>query len=164
MNKNTVIGIVIAIIVIGGGILYFQNAKNQYGGGGNDTETPTINNPVSNTTTSEPVTIPSGNDQTKSTGESASQTKTITVTYTDQGFSPPGVGINLGDTVKFVNQSGGGMWVASNPHPIHTDYPEFDEKTFVQNGSSYQFTFTRVGSWSYHNHGRASMGGAVIVK
>jgi plastocyanin len=56
------------------------------------------------------------------------------------------------------------MWVASASHPNHTVYPEFDEKTSVKKGSSYLFTFDKVGSWGYHNHTRASDFGKVIVK
>lgn len=51
------------------------------------------------------------------------------VTYTDSGFSPNNLTIKNGQTVTFKNEGPGDMWVASAPHPTHTDYPEFDAKS-----------------------------------
>lgn len=89
--------------------------------------------------------------------------KTV-VNYTDAGFNPSSIEIKKGDTVQFVNKSSGGMWVASGPHPTHTIYPEFDAKKSVPNGGIYEFTFTKVGSWSYHNHAGPEKSGTIIVK
>src|SRR3989344_2788172 len=47
---------------------------------------------------------------------------TVTVTYDGSGFSPKEIVVKLGDTVTFVNASGGKMWVASAMHPTHTVY------------------------------------------
>jgi plastocyanin len=90
--------------------------------------------------------------------------KTVTVTLTDSGFSPSSITINQGDSVKFVNDSSGKMWVASAPHPTHTDYPEFIAKTAANHGDEYTFTFTKPGSWKYHNHLNASQFGTVVVE
>ncbi|MBI3558931.1 hypothetical protein HY085_00905 [Candidatus Gottesmanbacteria bacterium] len=86
-------------------------------------------------------------------------TETV-VEKTDAGFSPDSVTIKKGTAVKFVNKSSAPMWVASTPHPIHTDYPGFDQKA---NGDIYTFTFDKVGSWKYHNHSPFSPGGMVVV-
>lgn len=88
----------------------------------------------------------------------------LMVTYTDSGFSPQTITVKKGGTVTFINQSSGGMWVASNPHPTHTDYPAFDEKASVGSGGSWSFTFDQVGSWGYHNHRNPSNLGTVIVE
>ena len=90
--------------------------------------------------------------------------KTVTITYTDSGFSPSAITINKGDTVKFVNQSSGAMWVASAPHPQHTDYAAFDEKQGVSKGGTYSFTFDRVGVHKFHNHLNSSRFGSVTVQ
>lgn len=82
------------------------------------------------------------------------------VEKTDAGFAPNSVTIKKGTAVKFVNKSAAPMWVASAPHPTHTDYPEFDQKA---NGDIFTFTFDKVGSWKYHNHSPFSSGGVVIV-
>ena len=86
------------------------------------------------------------------------------VNYTDKGFSPSSLDIKLGETVQFANNSSGGMWVASGPHPSHTAYPEFDPKRNIPSGEIYEFTFTKIGEWKYHNHTKAGMYGTIIVK
>jgi plastocyanin len=101
---------------------------------------------------------------TASTTTTVNVPKTVTVTLTDTGYSPKSVTINSGDTVKFVNDSKGRMWTASNPHPAHTDYPGFDEKSGAVNGGSYEFMFEKVGTWGYHNHLNPSLKGTVVVK
>ncbi len=100
-------------------------------------------------------------DNTQPIGNSK---KTANVSLTDSGFSPASITIHAGDTVVFTNNSQGRMWVASDPHPTHTDYPGFDEKSAAVSGGSYSFTFTRVGSWGYHNHLNPATRGTVVVK
>ena len=86
------------------------------------------------------------------------------VTYTDSGFSPSTLTIKKGGTVTFKNTASDDMWIASNPHPAHTNYPGFDAKRKIAPGETYQFTFTKTGSWGYHNHLNPSEGGTVIVQ
>lgn len=97
----------------------------------------------------------------------------VTVTYTDAGFSPATVTINKGQTVRWVNQSGGPMWVATALHPTHEVYPGSDidkcgsgADIFDQcaNTDSYVFTFNEIGEWGYHNHVQAGKFGKVIVQ
>jgi plastocyanin len=85
------------------------------------------------------------------------------VTYTNDGFTPGEMTVQIGTTVVFNNASNRNMWVASAPHPTHTNYPEFDHKTGVGMGESYEFTFTRAGSWAYHNHLFPNHFGLIIV-
>lgn len=101
------------------------------------------------------------NHEQSSIGEKISK---HTVFYTDKGFSPSSLEIKAGETVKFANNSSGGMWVASGPHPDHTAYPEFDPKRNIPSGEIYEFTFTKIGEWKYHNHIKAGMYGTIIVK
>lgn len=91
-------------------------------------------------------------------------TKSNTVTYTNDGFSPAELTVKSGTTVTFVNQSDAKMWVASANHPSHLLYPEFDEKAYVARSGSYSFTFTKVGSHPYHNHVLLGKYGKVIVE
>ena len=82
--------------------------------------------------------------------------ETVTVTYTDSGFSPQNVEIAIGSTVNFVNKSTIPLWVASDPHPEHTDYPEFDTPKVTGDmprlGEDFSFTFEKTGTWKYHSH------------
>lgn len=86
------------------------------------------------------------------------------VTYGDVGFSPSVLRVKVGATVTFKNGESETMWVASNPHPIHTDYSGFDAKRGYAKGESYSFTFAKSGTWKYHNHLNPSEGGTIVVE
>lgn len=83
------------------------------------------------------------------------------VSYTDSGFEPATITVDAGTEVTWTNDSGSDMWVASDPHPVHTDFGEFDQK---QSGDSYSFTFDEAGTYEYHNHQNSGDTGTVIVK
>jgi len=94
------------------------------------------------------------------------------VTYGDSGFSPSTITVKKGDSVIFKNTMPGGMWVASNPHPVHNAYPTtggcitstFDSCTGIPAGQSWSFTFDKVGTWKYHNHLHLNQGGTIVVQ
>jgi len=85
------------------------------------------------------------------------------VVYTANGFVPETVTIRSGETVRFINESSVGMWVASDDHPQHTILSTFDQFGIAENGESYDYTFEKSGTWAYHDHINASMLGTVIV-
>lgn len=101
------------------------------------------------------------------------------VTYTDGGFSPANTTIRVGETVRFVNNAGSGMWVGADEHPTHTEYDgtstrehcaegaatggSFDMCRQAAPGEFWEFTFTKAGTFDYHNHARASHGGTITV-
>ncbi len=88
----------------------------------------------------------------------------ITVTYSATGFSPKTVTIKKGDTVVFENRTGKKASVASNDHPTHLLYPEFDQyKTDQRGKTEFRFTFEKAGAWNYHDHLAPTMTGTVIV-
>lgn len=86
------------------------------------------------------------------------------VIYTDAGFTPRNLSVKAGDAVIFRNQSSGVMWVASDDHPAHAIYPEFDAKKAHASGDRYVFTFGKAGTWGYHNHRTPAHGGAITVR
>lgn len=86
-----------------------------------------------------------------------------TVTYTDSGYSPSSLEVPLGATVVFQNDSTVPLWTASDPHPTHTDYAEFDSHANTLPGESYSFIFTKSGTFGYHNHARSIHRGIVRV-
>ena len=109
------------------------------------------------------------NESENKDGEAAA-----TVTYQDGSFSPQTVTIQQGQSVRFVNEGDGQMWVGSDQHPTHTQYDgtsvnehceggvsSFDQCT---TGQTFTFTFEKSGEWGYHNHVNASAGGTVIVE
>ena len=103
----------------------------------------------------------------------------VTINYTAQGFSPKTVTITQGQTVTWVNQTSNPMWIASNPHPVHTGYDgtdrtthcaagytgpaPLDECTQAAPGASFSFTFDKAGTWGYHDHLNHTMTGSITV-
>lgn len=90
--------------------------------------------------------------------------KEVRVIYNSQGFSPKTVTIKKGDVVVFENKTGKSASVASNEHPTHLLYPEFDQwKTAERGKTEFRFTFEKVGTWKYHDHLNSTMTGTVVV-
>ena len=98
------------------------------------------------------------------------------IVYTSTGgFTPDNISVKSGTTIKFVDKSKEKMWVAVDEHPTHTKYDgtnlqkhcavvpstSFDQ---CMTGDEYSFTFTKTGTWDYHNHVRSRMGGKITVK
>jgi plastocyanin len=161
MRTSTAVAIVAVLVLVGGGLWWYTSQ--QAGAPGTDiTVTPGTDTPAATST-------PDGT-QASSTGESA----VVTVVYGQGGFVPATVTIKKGQSVTWVNQGGGQMWVASAQHPTHTAYSgtvlaehcatatndAFDQ---CKAGMTYGFTFDKVGTWRYHNHAQASHFGSVVV-
>lgn len=115
------------------------------------------NLPVKNIDSEEKVNIPPRNDA------SDLRVKTV-ITYTDAGFSPNKVTIKQGEVVTFENKSSNSFWPASDSHPSHKIYPEFDPKKAIPAGNTYDFTFDKVGVWGFHNHLKPSDKGMITVE
>lgn len=90
-------------------------------------------------------------------------TQSFTITMEDDGFYPASVRVQPGDTVVFVNNSQYDFWPASNNHPSHDIYPEFDAKKAIPPGLSWSFRIDREGHWYFHDHMRPLEGGKIIV-
>lgn len=99
----------------------------------------------------------------KATSPSNANTAAVSVALTAIGYTPPSVTVKVGQVVTWTNTSGSSATVSSDPHPTHTDLPELDSPT-LGNGDTYSFTFTKVGTWGYHNHLDPSVEGTVIVQ
>lgn len=148
MNKNYIISLVVLVLLVAGGFYYYQNKNISY-----------VNPALSD--------MSSGADDIANSTNAdgvATDANTITVIYNGTSFVPKDVTVLEGESVTFVNQSGGRMSVASNPHPMHTDYPEFDQYKSPQRGqNSYTFVFEKVGTWGYHDHQNPAAGGTITV-
>lgn len=95
-------------------------------------------------------------------------TDPVTVTYDNNGFSPKEITVAKGTTVNFDNQTEIPMWVASDVHPDHTNYPEFDairvNGQYPEPKNDFKFTFDKPGIWTYHNHTMPDHTGKITVK
>lgn len=110
------------------------------------------------------------------TSGATTPSSSVTIAYTDHGFSPNSVTVPAGTTVTFMNQTGENMLVASAPHPTHQAYDgttmsehcasgyrgpaPFDQ---CASGNGFDFIFLKVGEWKYHNHANAADFGTIIV-
>ncbi len=173
MNK-IVLWVVGLLIVAGGWYLYSSNNGSTLASSEN-TETP-AQQAVDADTRVPASTLPdnqNANPNTVNAPANAPATMNATVTRNDSGFFPSSVTIKKGGTVTFTS-SVGAMWVASNPHPSHEGYsgttktqhcPDTAGTAFDQcsAGTSYSFTFQKVGTWGYHDHKNPSVSGVVNV-
>lgn len=102
------------------------------------------------------------NKEAKTAGPEPSTNETVTITYTDNGFSPSTVNVKSGSKLKVVNSSERSIDFASNPHPIHIDMLELNFGV-LKPGESKTAPLTKKGEWRYHDHFNASMGGKISV-
>lgn len=170
-----ILALVIVVVIVGGGFGAYALMHR---------ETPGTQEEMTEATSGTSEEIPTPTDTTPSAtveaGVSVGTSAPVTVTYTDQGFSPKSVSVAVGSNVKFVNNSTHSMWVASDVHPTHAKYDgtstsqhcvsgsatggTFDECTAITPGTVYTFAFAKAGSFTYHNHVQASDSGIVTVK
>lgn len=130
------------------------------------TSSPTAGNSTTNTSSggSTGTSGESGGGSSGGGGTTTTSPKTYDISYTNSCYSPANATVKKGDTVKFTNNSTKGMWPASNNHPSHTIYSEFDAKGSISSGGTYSFTFTKIGSWGYHDHLKPSCSGTITVQ
>ena len=192
-KKLLLIGVALGVSILIGGIAYAQFRKpdskpaDQQSAAEQAKSTATekqngdtSQNPSDQTTSPEGTTAPSTTDTSggSSTGGTGSTTsppstgggtsstapKTYDISYTNSCYSPANVTIKKNDTVKFTNNSTNNMEPASNNHPDHLLYSEFDANNNIAPGGTYSFTFTKTGSWGYHDHSKPSCKGTITVQ
>ncbi len=88
---------------------------------------------------------------------------TAVITMTAEGFEPPEVIVDTNTTVNFVNKDTVARWPASNLHPTHELYPEFDPKQVIEPGDFWLFKLTKTGTWRYHDHAYPHKRGTITV-
>jgi plastocyanin len=167
MNRSAIALIIIIIVIIGIIVaVSYSNSQPAYQPSPDQGLNQGINQQSSSTNSSSTTTFGSTSTTTSTgTGRTISQSsKNYKVVYTDSGFSPANLTIRKGDSVTWTDNSSGNMWVASDPHPTHTNLPGFDESTFAEPGQSYTYTFTVPGAHGYHNHANPGMRGVITVQ
>lgn len=147
------IGIIIAVVVIGG-VFMLQSSNNS--------QTPTL-----------------GEEENMMPPLEVQSQSSPTVVYGDEGYSPKELMIKKGEIVTFKNESSQPMWTASAVHPSHTAYPGtdikncgnammmdmmFDSCAGVPAREVWKFQFNETGGWGYHNHLKPSDWGKIIVE
>ena len=85
------------------------------------------------------------------------------IKMTKDGFEPQDVTVDSNQTVIFTNQDDKERWPASNVHPTHELYPQFDPKGPIKIGGSWTFSPKNPGEWKYHDHLFPHLRGTVVV-
>lgn len=88
----------------------------------------------------------------------------VVVHVTDEGFEPQTLEVQAGETVVFENLGRKPHWPASDDHPMHTKYPEFDPLKPLEPETQWSFTFDNPGEWKYHDHQNPYLKGEVLVR
>lgn len=172
-NKSLYSILAIIIIVIVAAVVYMQSGKqtseqaNMESINPTQTETSQSNAQSELATNSDTATA----DPNSTTGTFSGETDVTNVdvavheiVFSGTAFTPKSLEINNGDVVVFKNDSDKSFWPASAPHPQHTDYPEFDPKKSIATGGSWEFKFTKTGTWKFHDHLTPSAFGSITVK
>lgn len=168
-TKYLFTAIAIVVVVVVGFLLMNQsgdqnevsNQTNEAANLNTNTDANVNTNAVTNSNANQNTNTPVVEEPTEPDGNDVA---VFEVVYDGQVFNPSTVSVKTGDVVIFKNDSNGSFWPASGPHPQHSTYPEFDPKRAIGAGQTWQFKFTKVGSWSYHNHLNESATGKVIVE
>lgn len=85
------------------------------------------------------------------------------ITLKKDGFEPDTLIIRQNDTVVFRSELDTDFWPASNLHPQHGIYPEFDPKEPVPAGTQWQFQFSKAGRFKFHDHLFANYTGLIVA-
>lgn len=142
MNKKLLIGVVVALLAVGGAavVVFSQkdgvdtsNGKNQQVTGR------TAEKSESGTTT--------GNSQAVATSM---------VRIDNFAFSPATITVKQGTTVTWTNKD-------NAPHTVTVDSGAGPASDTLQKGDTYTFTFKQAGTFAYHCNFHSGMTGTVIV-
>ena len=65
--------------------------------------------------------------------------------------------------VTWVNESGAGVSINSDPHPTHTDYAPLNLGE-VADAGSVSLSFPKAGVYKYHDHYHPKVKGTITVE
>lgn len=87
----------------------------------------------------------------------------VIIHMTKDGFTPKEVTIGRRQAIRFINDDKGEHWPASDPHPIHDAYTQFDPGGPILPGASWVFRPTQQGVWGFHDHVQPRLRGKLTV-
>lgn len=94
---------------------------------------------------------------------SSAHSEVTIIKITADGFIPDKITVDENATINFINEAGVGRWPASDMHPTHDIYPEFDSKKQIEPGGSWLFKPKKIGVWKFHDHLFPHQKGVVTV-
>ena len=126
-KNTTIIGLVLGLLILGALVAIIKNTR-----------------------TAKNFESEISSDQSLTNLEATTEiTEPIVVLYTLQGFNPATTTIERGDTVVFQNNNNHSFWPASNDHPSHSMYSQFDARHPIIPGQNFSFTFEKRGEWAF---------------
>lgn len=94
-----------------------------------------------------------------------SEEKAEKIIYIDDTiYTPSDIEIKRCTKVTFINNDTVDHWPASDLHPTHGIYPEFDPKKEIKPGQSWSFVFNKAGPWKFHDHLYPTIYGTITVQ
>jgi plastocyanin len=153
MKKGVVIAIIVALLVISGGVFALTRKDKDSDKNTNNTTSSTSSDTSSAT----------NDTTTDSDTDDSSTSQTATITYGNNGFSPSSTTIAAGGTLTIKNTSSHVIQFASDPHPSHTNNPELNTSEIAA-GDSKTITVNNKGTWGYHNHDNPNETGTLIIQ
>ena len=95
----------------------------------------------------------------------------VLVSYTNRGFEPSTAVINIGESIRFTNNSSNDLWVAATgtaEAPVYPGIGECGSSTLdtckvLKPREFWEFTFTKGGMWMFHNNLDKGQTGVVRV-
>jgi|SRR3989344_7910906 len=89
--------------------------------------------------------------------------KDVVVIENESGFEPQEITIKKGTRIIWLNKTQAYIWPASNLHPTHEIYPDFDPQEPYEPNMAWAFEFKKAGEWGYHDHLKSNKRGRIIV-
>jgi len=87
------------------------------------------------------------------------------VDVTADAFVPATIRIKKGETVQWTNTEAAPHQVATDPFPTEDGLKTFKQETAMTNDQMYDYTFDKVGTYTYHDHlNPTKLKGTVIVE
>ncbi|OGH12134.1 MAG: hypothetical protein A2776_01225 [Candidatus Levybacteria bacterium RIFCSPHIGHO2_01_FULL_40_10] len=94
----------------------------------------------------------------------SSSGKTYILELREEGYSPNEIKIKKGEIITFKTTLGKPFWPASDIHPTHGIYPEFDPGDAIMSDKTWSYKFNKVGKWRFHDHLAPYFTGTVLVE
>jgi len=89
---------------------------------------------------------------------------TQTISFTQNGFEPKYAIVKINKEVTFKNTSDQPVQIASDPYPTDDALPDFASHKPIYPSEKYEYTFTHIGEFGYHNELNPSISGKIMVK
>lgn len=87
----------------------------------------------------------------------------VVVHMMDSGYSTSSIRVRAGQSVAFINDASDARWPASDLHPTHEIYSQFDPRRPIEPGGQWAFRFDRCGQWRFHDHLKPNVRGVIVV-